>query len=550
MRSLLALALLGCSANATTIPDVRFANAPPVSLVDDRRDVPRMPKSKPFHRILYNLDGQILGPIDRALALETSPRSVGTSSIDEVPDSTWFTNRIGVRPIAPDELRTATEATGSPERYTPWTIHSTKIGGQSVGFIVSDTRGKRFIVKFDERGFAEAETAAQVISGKLLWACGYNVTDDYIAYIRRSDLVLAPDAVAEDVFGNKRKLDTDTVDRRLSRIDIGADGRIRTMASRILDGKALGGHSGKGTRHDDPNDRIPHERRRDLRGAYSIFAWLDHVDVQESQFLDMWITDRADPKRHYVKHYFLDYGNSLGVMARITHNQRRGYEYIVDGPVILRSFFTLGLAPRKWTHRYAPDIRGVGVYEVGAFKPGSWRPTTPAYLPFVFADRFDKFWGAKLVMRFTREQLRAAVEAGRLSDPRATSYLTDALVARQRATGAYWFSRVNPLDNFAATAGGVCFDDLSLVYGFASANSTTYSLVRHDRGGRAIGRPITIAANATGRTCAPVELAAGPEGYTIVRVSTARPGFRGSTYVHLAHEQETGAPHVIGIVRT
>jgi len=45
--------------------------------------------------------------------------------------------------------------------------------------------------------------------------------------------------------------------------------------SRLLEGKPIGGPPFTGTRPDDPNDRIPHEQRRDLRGLASIFAWLD-----------------------------------------------------------------------------------------------------------------------------------------------------------------------------------------------------------------------------------------------------------------------------------
>jgi hypothetical protein len=59
-----------------------------------------------------------------------------------------------------------------------------------------------------------------------------------------------------------------------------------------------------------------------------------------------------------------------------------------------------------------------------------------------------------------------------------------------------------------------------------------------------------IAASATGRTCARVGLAADNDGYTIVRVSTTRPGFHGSTFLHLAREPETKTPRVIGIART
>jgi hypothetical protein len=264
----------------------------------------------------------------------------------------------------------------------------------------------------------------------------------------------------------------------------------------------------------------------------------------------MWMADPHVPGRHYVKHYLLDYGLSLGVMARVTQNLRRSYEYYIDAGAALGGLASLGMQDRVWTKRHAPELRGVGVLEAKGFSPGEWKPLSPAYVPFVKADRFDNYWGAKLVMRFTRAQIRAAVESGRFSDPRAVDYLTNALVARQRATGAYWFARVNPLERFAmADDSTVCFDDLSLVYRFARHERTAYSLRAYDRAGRSLGTPLSMRAGANGRTCARVQLAADIDGYTIVRIDTTRPRFRGTTYVHLAREPATRRPRVVGIWR-
>ncbi len=67
----------------------------------------------------------------------------------------------------------------------------------------------------------------------------------------------------------------------------------------------------------------------------------------------------------------------------------------------------------------------VGLYSDELYDPGSWKPNTFAHLPIILADRFDKFWGAKLLLRFTRAQLAAAISAGRYSDLRAAPYLLD-----------------------------------------------------------------------------------------------------------------------------
>jgi hypothetical protein len=177
------------------------------------------------------------------------------------------------------------------------------------------------------------------------------------------------------------------------------------------------------------------------------------------------------------------------------------------------------------------------------------------YAPFLLADRFDKFWGAKLVARFTRDQLRAAVDAARLTDPAAAAYLTDTLVTRQRLTARYWFTRVNPLDGFtvAASQGGasLCFDDLLLTYRLLPvAADTRYTVTSHDRAGRVLARGPELVAAPAGRTCsAPLTLAGSGDGYTIVRVETRRPLFHGVTDVHLARDPATSRYRLIGIWR-
>ncbi|HSK04249.1 MAG TPA: hypothetical protein VK932_23510, partial [Kofleriaceae bacterium] len=542
---------------APAVPAVRFANAPAAAAVDDRRDVPRRPAPRTILAPLHMVEGY-MSLVTRPLGLPRARRALGVNALDEVPDSTWFTNRIGVRDLSPDEIRAGAGRTGSPEPHKPWTVHSTKIGGAAVGFIVSDARGERFLVKLEKPGFPELETGADAIASRLLWAAGYNVPEDHVVYLRPDDLVLAPDARIKDLFGHTRRLERAELERRLALGGRGPDGRMRALASRMLDGASLGGHPGEGVRADDPNDRIPHELRRDLRGAYAFFAWLDLTDVKEDNTLDMWVADPADPRRHYVKHYLIDFDKSLGSTAMTSRDPRTGLEYRLDLPTASGSLVTLGLSPRAWERRVDPALPGVGLFEAEAYRPGGWKPGTPAYLPFRTADDLDKLWASRILIRFTRAQLRAAVDAARFSDPRAADHVTDTLIARQRATARHWFWQASPLDRFAPAGGALCFDDLLLVHGLAPvAAATRYTVTAYDRRGRSLGASLVQRAAAGGRTCAgPLPLGRGggdgdgdADGYTIVRIDTARLHFRGATYVHLAGDPRSGAPRVIGIWR-
>lgn len=548
----LALVLAACASDHTS--KVRFANAPAVTVVDDRRDVAHEPEPRPFARTLYHLRGNLIRRVERGLEVPAPRRALGVNALDEVPNSTWFTNRIGVRDMTPDEIRRGPGNVGNPDLHLPWTIKSTKVGGKSIGFIVKDSRGEKWVLKFDGVGVAEIETGPDAISSRLLWAAGFNTPEDHVVYFRPENLRLAKDAKIKDVFGGEIPLDKAALERLLGKVEHGKDGRIRGLASRFLDGKWLGGHVVEGTRGDDPNDRIPHEHRRDLRGAAALYAWLDHADIKEDNFLDMWVTDPKDPSRHYIKHYLIDLGLTLGAMGATAFDPRRSFSYAFDGEEITTSLLSAGTAIRPWENRIDPKIPGLGWYAVDDFDPATWKPYTPTYLPTAMADRLDNFWGAKIMMRFTREHLAAAIETARYTNPRTSEYVLDTMIARQRKSARYWFGRTNPLDRFTMHGSSVCFDDLLLAYQLeAPGTKTYYQITVSDHAGHRIGQPdnarAPIAATAGGSTCTPfLALSGERDGYSIIQLRTRRPGFDMSTYVHVARDAG-GRFRVIGIWR-
>ena len=542
MRLAVVLALAGCA----TSHAVRFANAPAVTIVDDRLDVRDKPETREFEPDIYNFDATFVKPIERALAFDRHHLAEGVNALDEVPDSTWFTNRIGARELTPDEIRRGPLVHDSPELHKPWTITSTKIGGTSLGLIVKDTTGAKYLIKFDMKGFPELETASDVIVDRILWAFGFNVPEDQIVAFQPNELILPADA---KIAGSKKTFTRAELDRDLAAVEHMPDGRIRALASRWLDGKPLGGHPAEGTRDDDPNDRIRHERRRDLRGASAVFAWLDHLDIKEANFLDMWAADPADAQRHYVVHYLVDFGRSLGAGAMFGSDLRAGYSYVIDFGDISTSLFTLGLHDRRWEHRHAPKLRGIGLFEATTYDPALWKPAYPAYTPLLTSDRFDQLWAARKLIAFTRDQLHAAVEAGALSDPRSVEYLTDVLVQRQRATARYAFSRAAPLDHFVAGATSLAFDDLAVMYDLADGAATRYRITAYDRDGRQRAHPVDIRPDGHGHVAFPLVVTADADGYTILQIETLRPDYAQATEVHVARDPATGAPRVIGIRR-
>ena len=558
----------GCAARGP-VGTLRYANQDIVWRVDDRRDVPRKPDERELARILYDLDTLVVATLVRLLDVPDPVRASNVNALDEVPDSTWFTNRIGLRDLSVERVRRgpgSTDPADRPEAHRPWTITSSKIGGTSVGFLIKDARGTRYLLKFDEKGIPEMETGAHVIVQRLLWACGYNVPEDEVVYFEREDLLLAPDAKIRDSFGNTRKMTMAALEERLARINREPGKPIRGLISKFLPGVPIGGAPIQGVREDDPNDRVPHEDRRDLRGFYSIAAWLGHTDHKEGNTLDIWAEDPENPGHHHVVHYLIDFGKALGVMAYIGPQLASGFTHSTDFRDMVHSLLGLGLRRRPWEYLTRPEPEAVGIVDSERYDPSSFKTHLP-YYPFHDRDRFDEFWGAKILVRFTPEMIRAVVEEARFSDPRATEYLTRVLVERQRETARWAFEKVNPLDRFTVEPGGtglasgagsaasrLCFDDLSLRYGLTEipAASTRYEVAPHDHEGRPFGPVISRPGSGDGRVCVD-DIRPGPshQGYVIMRIVTYR-GARGypAVLVHLAAHPVTGRLRIIGLRRT
>ena len=549
MRGVLALAaaLAGC-APAGPVSRVRFANRDPVWRVNDRLDTAR-PRARGFPRLLYYVDQIAFRRLTRLMDVPEPRRAGNVNSLDEVPDSTWFTNRIGTGRLTAEDVRRGPNADGGPDTSSPWIIKGTKVGGVTVGFVIEDARGRRYILKFDRQGLPETETGANVVVQRLLWAAGFHVPEDAVVRVTRDMLVLAPDAEVADTFGNKRAMTEQDLEAALARVNVQADGSVRGMASKFLAGAPLGGLEPEGVREDDPNDVVPHEERRELRGQYVIFSWLDHTDIKFDNFLDMWVADPADPQRHYVMHYLVDFGNALGTMGVVDARDDDGFAYQLDLEYMLTSLLTVGLWRRPWEGARVPAITGVGRVEAERFQPGAWRPAAP-WTPFHRRDRFDAFWGAKIVAAFTPEMIGAAVEAGAYSDPRAARYLRSVLLARREKIVRYWFQRVTPIDRVAVEGGALCFTDLAVTYRLARPARALYRIAAFDRGGAPLAWRAAVRPDAEGRACAAgLPPGPGPEGYLIARIVPSRPGASmRPVEVHLAIGA-AGRLRVIGLHR-
>jgi hypothetical protein len=392
-------------------------------------------------------------------------RAGNVNTADQVPDSSWFVNRIGMRPMSTAEI------VRGPDRFDAitldgWRVSQGKSTGVQPGFRMTDPSGHMYQIEVDPPSNPEMATAAEIIGTAFYHAFGYHTVDVYLAELDPSKITIAPDARIP-LIGERRALtrrDIDDVLRRSARLP---NGRYRVLVSRFADGRPLGNFRYYGTRPDDPNDIVPHEDRRELRGARVFGAWLNHDDSRGVNSLDMLHTDG---RRRYVKHYMFDFGSILGSGTVFAQRHRAGNEYLLEWLPGWRTLATLGLYTRPWLHIRYPEVpSSVGRFEAQAFDPLTWRPEYPnPAFDNMRAD--DAFWAARIVAQFTEADIRAIVEKARYSDPRATDYLVTTLVERRRRVLRTWLTAVNPLAEFALGAdGALTFENVAVTAGVASA---------------------------------------------------------------------------------
>jgi hypothetical protein len=368
-------------------------------------------------------------------------RALNVNTVDEVPDSSWFTNRIGRRdlPVA-DVVKGPDRA----ERVSldGWVVSGGKSAGVQPGFRMTDPAGQLYQIEVDPPSNPELASSAEIIGTAFYHAIGYNTVEVFLAEIDRAALVISEQATIRDALnGRRRRLRRSDLDEVFDRAARTSAGRYRVLVSRFAPGRPVGNFRYYGTRPDDPNDIVAHEHRRELRGARVFGAWLNHDDSRGINSLDMLETAGG---RSWVKHYMFDFGSILGSGTVYSQRHRPGNEYIFEQRPGWLSLATLGGYVRPWMVIDYPDVpKSIGRIEAKAFDPEKWKPEYPnAAFENMRAD--DAFWAARIVARFTDEMIGAVVRKAQYSDPRATEYMTETLIARRDKVVAAWINGVCP----------------------------------------------------------------------------------------------------------
>ncbi|MCU0685671.1 MAG: hypothetical protein MUF34_26085 [Polyangiaceae bacterium] len=548
----LALGLLaGCGAPGLR----RFPPRAPLQVDDDQRPFRRKP-AEAYGTLEWDfVDQTIARPLVQSLRFEPGGEATNVNSLDEVPDSSWFTNRIGRRDagraLTPAQAALgpcAGEAPLDPDQG-PWLVVGAKPNGANPGFMIKAPDGRKYLIKFDDRRQPERASTADVVGSLAYHAAGFFAPCNRVVYFRREVLRVGPGAKAEEPGGVKVPLTDEHLASIFARLTTAVDGRVRAGASLLLAGSPVGPWNYYGARGDDPNDVVPHEDRRELRGSRLLAAWLGHEDARQQNTLAVWVD--APAGGGFLRHAFIDFGDCLGnFWSSYAIARRTGHQYHLDLGDALRDYVTLGIPTRPWdVAHFGPSGPVFGYYGIDSFEPEAWHPSTPNPAFGRMTER-DGAWMARVLARFTDAHLAAMVEQARLSRPELSAELVRLLRGRRDKVLARYLGRLAPLSEPSVREGGrgaeLCLRDVAVEAGVARAEGRSYRVRAWAEGNAPLAAgPAQV--TAPGSVCVPLPAsAAGNERYVIVDVAIA-PGAPPAR-VHL-YALGKGAYRVAGLER-
>jgi hypothetical protein len=405
-------------------------------------------------------------------------QAININSYDEVPNCSWFSNRHGLAAMTPAEIKRGRSVTPGPDTTGSWLVFRPKVSGATPGFWIEDARGDQYIIKFDPVSNPELATGAAALGVRYFHACGYNVPQETIVYWRPEMLRIKEGATIRSGSGEKRPLTEQDLQEILAQVRQEADGSIRSLASLNL-GNVKGPFLYSGRRADDPNDWYSHQDRRELRGLYVIASLVNHYDLKDHNSLDVYEEENG---RGFLRHYLIDFGSTFGSDGNGPKVPIKGYANIFDLRDVSVSTVTLGIKGWGWEDAVSGQHPSIGYFESEIFEPHKFDCIVPNPAFEQMTDR-DAYWGAKIVMAWRDEHLRALVESGRYSDPEAAEYLLETLKRRRDKIGRHWLGKVNPLDNFELSAGQdalqLTFEDLAIKYELEPATAGYRYRVSH-----------------------------------------------------------------------
>jgi hypothetical protein len=502
-------ALLSLTERSASTTSPRFYRDDPVAREPETQDASQAARSDigDLYEMAYNL---FVNPGYKP----SGERAKNLNTIDEVPDSSWFTNRIGARTLSIDEVVRGPIA-GPPPDPSRWVIVREKAAGVHPGITAKDANGETWFLEFDPEYYPEAATAAVVMATKFFWALGYNQVESFLTTFDPKLVTVDPEATIRRPNGKKTRYTQDDLDALLEHVARTRDGTYRVTAGRLLPGRILGNFRYEGTRPDDPNDLVPHEHRRELRALRVFGAWINLTDLKSGNTLDTLVNENGRP---IVKHWLQDVGSTFG-MCNDLHEWDLSWEHFYQGNRTAKRLFSFGFALSSWQTVNYTEAPSLGKFEGDRFDPRTWRPQTPttAYLEL---RPDDAFWAARRVAAFSDDMIRAMIHTGEFSDATAEKALADIVIKRRDKILRVYLAAVNPIVSPRLDAANrLTFDNVAVAADVAKAPDMYRASWFEFDNATGLTRPISETTSATTTVEPPSGLATTPGGFIAVDIS-------------------------------
>ena len=417
---------------ATRTP--RFFGDDPLGSEPESQDASRAESSEigDLYEMVYNLFAQPRYKL-------SGVRAQNINTVDEVADSSWFTNRMIERPLTNEELVRGPNV-GAPPDSSRWIIFREKSSGVHPGVTARDAKGETWFLQFDPKYYPEAATASVMMASRFFWALGYNQVETFLTTFDPKHVEFDPGATIKRPNGKRTPFTHDDLSAILEQVARRPDGTYRVVAGRLLPGKVLGNFRYEGTRPDDPNDLVPHEHRRELRALRVFGAWTNLTDLKSANTLDTLVPENG---RLIVKHWLQDVGSTFG-MNNDLHEWDLSWEHFYQGDTTLKRLVSFGFALSPWQTVDYVEKPSIGKFEGDRFDPRTWRPQTPTTAYMELRDD-DAFWAARRVAAFNRETITTIVHTGQFGDPSAEPALVDVMLKRRDKILRAYLPAVNPI---------------------------------------------------------------------------------------------------------
>jgi hypothetical protein len=295
---------------------------------------------------------------------------------------------------------------------------------------ISDASGRRFTLLLDPWEAPEAYTSAEIITSRLLYAAGYNTYPSFVTYFSLNDIVSSGDSAYVNAF--------------LTHVYHTRDNLYRAAAILLPDGIDCGPSPPSGLRKDDPNDRIPHEHRRELRALRVFASWIGLDKVTPDAIRDIY---EGGSSGSFLTHYVSDLSLSFGTSEHDYPDNNPGFEYAdIDMKEIGSDIFTFGLSDDRWSDLKRGNESLYGAYyESASFDPSAWKPLVPVPYMSQMTPQ-DAFWAATLIASFGDDHIASAVRSAEITSNATVQYLIDVLKGRREKILGWAFRRVCPIE--------------------------------------------------------------------------------------------------------